>query len=270
MDSQGTEKPLHGKKALVLGASKGLGFACAKNLYEAGANVVLNSRNLVNLELARDRIRFAQSGPEIYIAPFDINDKIQIRDGMNRVLEMCDKGVDILVTNSANFSYGPFLDLIDEDWDTAITLKFKSIVRVVRRILPGMIENKYGRIVNIGSIDTKEPQFGFTPSVSARLLAMGYLKSLADHVASKGIRVNQVLCGYTATETLMSYLEKKAAIKGTDKDVLEQQITDRIPMRRFADPDEIGRVVRFLVSEDASYITGQSIIVDGGLVRFPQ
>jgi 3-oxoacyl-[acyl-carrier protein] reductase len=133
-----------------------------------------------------------------------------------------------------------------------------------------MIANTAGQIVNIGSIDTKEPQFGFSPSVSARLLAMGYLKSLADHLAPKGIRVNQVLCGYTATETLISYLERKSATKGKTRSELEQEIIQRIPMQRLADPAEIGKVVRFLVSDDASYITGQSIVVDGGLLRAPQ
>jgi len=259
------------KNALILGASKGIGLAAAKRMYEEGTTVFINSRNLDNLKLASEYILEASGTTRgnIHLIPFDINIKKEVELSLDKIIKNCKGRMDILVTNtiSGRSSQRSFLELSDRDWDLTFVYKFKSIVRVIRKILSLMLKNEYGQIVNIGSIDSKEPQFGYSPSVTMRLSMTAYLKSLSDKVASKGIRINQLLCGYTATETLISYLEAKGKLQGMPGKQLQESIAKKIPLGRLAHPDEIGDVIDFLVSDDASYITGQSIVADGGLLR---
>ena len=130
-----------------------------------------------------------------------------------------------------------------------------------------MIAKRSGQILLIGSIYTKEPKFGYLLTNSARLLTTAYLKSLSDSVAHYGIRVNQILCGYVATERLLSHFKEMSAIKKINESELKNTIIKDIPMGRFAYPEEIANVANFLVSDTSSYITGQSIVVDGGMIR---
>jgi 3-oxoacyl-[acyl-carrier protein] reductase len=259
----------NGKNALILASSSGIGLACAKALYKGGANVFLNSRNVKNLKHAKETIQKQSSKRKnkIVLVSFDLNEKDEVLHGSAKILQLTKHKIDIIVLNSSVYNHKGFLEASEKDWNTAILYKFKSMFWVVNELLPSMIKNKSGHIVHIGSIYTKEPRFGYLLSNSARLLMTGYLKSLADNVALQGIRVNQVLCGYIATERLISHFSEMAKIKNLSKDEVENDIKKDIPMKRFGSPEEVASVVRFLCSDKSSYITGQSIIVDGGLIR---
>ena len=257
------------RTALVLASSKGIGFGIARVLFEAGINIILNSRDTLNLAKAKERLinDCPDTMTEINVIPFDINDETALSKGILSIQKLCKNGLDILIVNTGTFKHKEFLTATEEDWDEAILLKFKSIFRIINRLLPLIYMSNSGQIVHIGSVYSKEPRFGYMLSNSTRIMTTAFLKSLADSVASRGVRVNQVLCGYVATERLESHFTEMAKLKNVDKNDLKKAITKEIPLGRFANPMEIGGVVKFLVSQDASYITGQSIIVDGGLVR---
>ncbi len=255
------------KNAVVTAGSMGIGFAIARKLYESGANIFLNSRNEDNLNEAIKNIYIPENKNSIEKIIFDINNSSAMNQVVEKVLEKTQDKVDILIANTGTFSHKNFLEASEEEWDIAIESKFKSVFRLVNKILPRMIEKKSGQILLIGSIYTKEPKLGYLLTNSVRLLTTAYLKSLSDSVAKYGIRVNQILCGYVATKRLISHFDEMASIKGIKAEELRNSIVKDIPIGRFAIPEEIANVANFLVSSEASYITGQSIVVDGGLIR---
>ena len=258
-----------GKNAVVIAASKGIAFAIAKCLYKEGANIYLNSHNIDNLKSAENEIRLSHisKSQQIHLIPFDINDQEEINSGIQNILNLSNNRIDFLITNSVHIRSCSFSQRMEGDWDKAINYQFKAVSRIIERIIPSMIENKYGRIVNIGSISSKELEYKSSLSTSARLMVSGYLKSMSDSRAAHNIRVNQILCGFTKTETLDIYLQDRTDNESITKNSLVLDIVKKIPIGRFAEPEEIGKVAKFLCSDDSSYITGQSIVVDGGLVR---
>lgn len=255
------------KNSLVLAASKGIGFSIAKRLYEEGFNVYINSRSDSNLEAATSKIKSTERKNILEKIIFNVEDQSQMNIAVEKLLMSTKNQIEILIANTGTFSHRSFLEATEDEWDKAIESKFKSVFRIINKILPSMIKNKSGNILLIGSVYTKEPKFGYLLTNSARLLTTAYLKSLSDSVAKYGIRVNQILCGYVATERLISHFKEMAEIKSVEERDLIDSVVNDIPIGRFAKPEEISSVARFLVSDDASYITGQSIIVDGGLVR---
>lgn len=250
---------LQGKIALVTGASSGLGFAAAKALARRGASVALASRGGEKLDRASERLG-------AIAIPADIRDADALANLVGEVERRLGP-VDILIANGGGPPSKPALDLTEEDWQIAIPLALLFVPRLCRLVLPGMRERRWGRIVAINSVSTRQPIAGLALSNSLRPAVVGYLKTLSQEVAADGITVNAVLPGYTRTERQEELANAASARTGKSKEEVVAGWIGNTPMGRMAEPDEIGAMVGFLCSPEASYLTGQAIAVDGGYVK---
>ncbi|MEP6716244.1 MAG: SDR family oxidoreductase [Terriglobia bacterium] len=235
---------LNGKSALVLAASKGLGKACALALKREGADVIIGSRNREQLEATA-----AELGVRSVVV--DVTEPAQIAAAFEAAGR-----VDILVNNAGGPPFGSFFDFDDDRWHKALELSLMSTVRFTRLAIPGMKERGWGRVVNILSLATKSVLNGSMLSTASRLGVIGMAKLLADEVAPFGVTINNVAPGLILTDRV-----RETATKPLD------EIAQSIPMHRIGNPAELAALVAFLASEQASYITGTTIPVDGGAVR---
>lgn len=256
---------LKNKIALVGGSSAGLGEAIAKALAAEGASVVLCARSADKLEKVKQEISKSSKVDVIAVAA-DLADESGIERVVAAALEKFGR-VDILVNNTGGPPAGQFQDLTDAMWEQATRSMLGSAVKLTRRVLPGMKERRWGRIINVTSIGVKQPLPNLMLSNSIRAAVTGFARTLANEVAPYGITVNNVLPGFTRTQRVVYLAEKTAAEKGiTPEDVMRTWEAE-IPMGRLAEPREFAAVVTFLASEQASYITGTSLPVDGGWIR---
>ncbi len=256
---------LSGKVALVGGSSQGLGRAVAEELATEGAELVLCARSPEPLERAAEEIRAAH-GTEVLPVPTDLDEPENIAELVRRAEERFGR-VDVLVTNSGGPPAGPFDAHDAEAWRAAWQGTFESVLTLVRLVLPGMRQRRWGRIINVTSIAVKQPVDGLILSNSVRAAVTGFARTLANEVAPEGVTVNNALPGYTATERLTALAESIAERQGTTVAAARAQWEAEIPMGRIGEPREFAAVVAFLASERASYVTGQSIVVDGGWIR---
>jgi 3-oxoacyl-[acyl-carrier protein] reductase len=243
-----------GKRALVTGASKGIGLAIAEGLAAEGVRVIAVARGQAALDAAVDRLR--QGGGEVVAMPADVADASGVRrlvdDARNRVGE-----IDILIANAGGPPAGAPVDVDDAAWARAVDLTLMSAVRLARAVVPGMRERGWGRIVNVTSLSVKQPIPDLTLSNAMRSAVTAFARTLAGEVASAGVTVNNVAPGYTATERLGQLFAD---------DYARARLVASIPARRFAEPREIAAAAVYLCSEQAAYITGQTLLVDGGMV----
>jgi 3-oxoacyl-[acyl-carrier protein] reductase len=256
---------LRGKVALVSASSKGLGRAVAEELGAEGANLVMCARGEVVLGETADSIR-KKSGVTVVAVPADVSDPA----GSARVVEAALDAfgrVDILVTNSGGPPSGPFETFTAEMWDSATRLLLKSAVDLTRKVLPGMKERRWGRILNVTSIAAKQPVEGLMLSNSLRAAVIGFARTLATEVAPFGVTVNNLLPGYTRTDRVEELARAAASKSGASGKETFAKWEKEIPMGRLGEPREFGALAAFLASERASYITGTSIAVDGGWIR---
>lgn len=255
---------LEGKVALVAAASKGLGRACAEELASEGARVVICARGVDALEETRAAI--AARGTEIHAVPADLS----TMEGVELVVTEAQRRfgrVDVLVNNAGGPPSGPFEQHGWAQWETAINLNLRSTVELTRRLLPAMREQRWGRVINITSIAVKQPVDGLILSNSVRAAVTGWARTLANEVARDGVTVNNVLPGYTRTDRVTQLNASRATAEGVPVEEIQRRTEAQIPMRRLGEPREFGAVVAFLASDRASYVTAQSIVVDGGWVR---
>jgi 3-oxoacyl-[acyl-carrier protein] reductase len=256
---------IRGKVALVAAASRGLGRAIAFELAREGAKVVMCARRREVLEAACGEIVQA-TGAEVHPVVADVS----VRDQISLVAsEAAAKfgQVDILVTNAGGPPAGPFESHAWDVWERAVHLTLRSAVELTRAVLPGMRARRWGRVVHVTSIAVKQPVDNLMLSNSIRSAVTGFSRTLANEVAADGVTVNCVLPGYTRTERVEELADANAAKEGlTRRDVLAR-FEREIPMKRLGESDELAAMAVFLASERASYITGQSIVVDGGWIR---
>lgn len=256
---------LRGRRALVAASSRGIGRAVAEELAAEGATLCLCAREGGALERTRAEIA-ERFGVQVAAVAADLS----TLEGVHATAETALRelgGVDILLNNAGGPPAGPHDQLTSEDWRKAYDLTLRSVVELTRAVLPGMKERRWGRIITITSVAVKQPIGNLMLSNSLRAAVTGFARTLADEVATQGITVNNVLPGYTATERLMDLAEKTARDLGTDPETVSRGWVEGTPMARLADPREIAAVVAFLASERASYVTAQSIVVDGGWVK---
>ena len=256
---------LTGKVALVAAASKGLGRAVAHELAAEGATVVMCARGRDALDAAREEIAKA-TGADVRAVVADVS----TLEGIERVstLALDAHGrVDILINNAGGPPSGPFEKHPWSEWEKAVQLTLRSAVELTRLVLPGMRERKWGRVVNITSIAVKQPVDGLMLSNSVRAAVTGWARTLANEVAVDGVTVNNVLPGYTKTDRVTQLNAARAASEGVDVNEIQRRIDAQIPMRRMGDAREFAAMVAFLASDRASYVTAQSIPVDGGWIR---
>jgi 3-oxoacyl-[acyl-carrier protein] reductase len=175
--------------------------------------------------------------------------------------------VDVLVTNAGGPPSGPFESHDLNAWRSALRVNLESVIYLTRAVLPGMKERRWGRIVNITSIAVKQPVDGLILSNSVRSAVTGLARTLANEVASFGITVNNILPGYTRTERVEQLSEATAKREGITQNAAVERWESEIPMRRLGEPKEFAALAAFIASDRASYITAQSIAVDGGWIR---
>ena len=244
-------KPLQGKVALVTGAAKGIGRAIAVELASRGASVAINFRSsLSEAETLREQLR--ETGAQATIFQGDLAQNGDARRVVKDVIDFY-KHLDILVNNAGITRDKSLRKMSDDDWVQVINNNLNAIFFTTSAALPGMIERKWGRIVNISSMTGQTPNFGQANYAAAKSGLVGFTKVVALEMARFNITANVVSPGYTATEMLASI----------PAEILDQ-VKAKIPLGRLALPEEIAKAVAFLIT-DGDYITGQQLAVNGGM-----
>ena len=250
---------LAGKSAIVCASSKGLGKACAKALAGEGVDVLICGRTAETLEAAAAEIEAAGGGH----ARYEVAD-VTTTEGRDTLLAACPKP-DILVNNAGGPPPGDFRDWDQQDWFDAVNANMFSAIDMIRRCLDGMIERRFGRIVNITSVAVKMPVTTLGLSNGARAGLTGFVSGIARDPAQYNVTINNLLPGYVATDRMWAVLEDGARKTGQDPEAFQQAMFARIGARRPGDPDEFGAICAFLCSSQAAYVTAQNILMDGGL-----
>jgi 3-oxoacyl-[acyl-carrier protein] reductase len=247
-------------KAFIAGASKGLGKACAKALADEGARVFVCSRSAEEIKRAA-----AEIGAAGYCAA-----DVSRRDEVKRVVAEAIAalgGLDCLVTNAGGPPTAPFEKAGDGDWDIAYQLNLMSAVRLVREALPALKASGRGRIVNLTGYGVKEPMTDLVVSDSVRAGVTVMAKTIASDLAPYGITVNNIAPGPIMTDRLSQILSARAKSLGITPQEQFKRFSESIPVRRMGQPNEIGDLCAYLCSPQAGYLTGQTIVVDGGVNR---
>ncbi|MFQ5512126.1 MAG: SDR family oxidoreductase [Candidatus Krumholzibacteriia bacterium] len=256
---------LNGKVAAVAAASQGLGFACALELAREGGRVGICSRSEANLGAAAERIT-GETGAEVFTHVTDVSDTGAAAGFVNAVAGNLG-GVDILVTNAGGPPPGGYADVDTEKLERGFRLTMMSTIAMMQAAIPHMRRGKWGRIVNVLSITAKQPETNLLVSNTMRAGLVGYTKSVSQELAADNVLVNNVAPGYTRTERLDELATSLAKTNRQSTEEVYAGWEEHIPMRRLGRPEELGRVVAFLSSEAASYVTGVTIQVDGGFVK---
>ena len=258
---------LAGKVALVAGASSGLGYATADLLAREGAHVVMCSRDAARIEAAGERIRRFARDAQVVPVVADVSTSKGCEGFIDAALTRFGRA-DILVCNSGGPPPGHFDEVNERDWSSAVDLLLFSAVRLTRLVLPSMQQAGSGSIVYITGFGVRAP--GLVPdlilSAALRSGVTSLGRALATDLAHSGIRVNSVLPGRIATDRHLE-IERRAVARGEGTpEQVRDRLVGRIPLRRIGQPDELASAVVFLVSDRASFITGQALVVDGGEV----
>ena len=256
---------LNGKVALVTAASKGLGRAVAQRLAQEGAHVAICARGEVDLAETAAGIE-AQTGRQALPLPADVSDPAAAAALVRATVERFG-WLDVLVVNAGGPPPGQFLDLAPEDWEAAARLTLMSAVRLCYAAVPVMKERGDGSILAMTSVTVKQPLPNLVLSNSLRLGVVGLIKTLADELAPLGIRANCICPGWTRTTRVDQLLRDRAERNGTTPEEEAARIASSIPLGRMGTPEEFAAAAAFLVSPAASYITGVSLLVDGGMYR---
>ena len=247
-------------KAFVAGASRGLGKACAKALADEGARVFICSRDAE--ELKRAAAEFGAAG---YSAA-DVSRPAEVKRVVADAIAALG-GLDCLVTNAGGPPTAPFEKADDGDWDIAYQLNLMSAVRLIREALPALKASGRGRIVNLTGYGVKEPMTDLVVSDSVRAGVTVMAKTIASDFAPYGITVNNIAPGPIMTDRLTDILSARAKRSGITPDEQFKHLSQTIPVRRMGQPNEIGDLCAYLCSLQAGYLTGQTIVVDGGVNR---
>lgn len=259
------ELGLKGRPALVAAASRGLGKACATALAAEGASVAICGRDAAALEAARDEIA-EETGSTVVVIPADVSREEDVLRFVREGAEALG-GCQILVTNAGGPPAGRFEELGDQEFRDALESLFFSTMRMAREAIPRMREVGYGRIVLISSTAVKQPIPNLILSNAVRTAVAGWAKTVSDEVARDGITVNAVLPGRVLTDRVRWLIERQAEASGRSVEEEQRAQEAALPVGRFGEPRDVGDLVAYLASERASYITGCSIQVDGGLYR---
>jgi 3-oxoacyl-[acyl-carrier protein] reductase len=250
---------ISGKSAIICASSKGLGKACALALAMEGVNVWINGRHQDSLNQAAAEIASAGGG-EVHSVLADVTTD----QGRDTLLASCPRP-DILVNNAGGPPPGDFRDWGQKDWFEAVNANMYSAIDMIRRNLDGMIERRFGRIVNITSVAVKMPVATLGLSNGARAGLTGFVSGIAREPAQHNVTINNLLPGYIATDRMWSVLEAGASAAERDQESFNKSMFSRVGAKRPGDPDEFGAVCAFLCSQQAAYITAQNILMDGGL-----
>lgn len=259
------EMGLKNRVAIVAASSQGLGRATAEAFAAEGCRLAICARNQQALNAVAEKIR-GEYKAEVLAEPFDVTNAGAVRDFVNAVVQKFG-GIDICVTNAGGPPAKGFLATTIDEWKRAVDLNFMSAVYFTHAVIPHMQKKRWGRIITITSITTKQPVADLVYSNAVRAAVVGLVKSLANEFGKDGILVNNVGPGYTATDRLKELAHSRSVASGkTEKEIFEGWSAEA-PLKRLGDPRELADAIVWLASERASYITGQTILVDGGLYK---
>jgi 3-oxoacyl-[acyl-carrier protein] reductase len=250
---------ISGRKAIVCASSRGLGYACAHALSEAGCEVVVNGRDQARTEAAATAISKATGGKAVAVAA-----DVATPDGQKALFAACPEP-DILVNNNGGPPAKDFRELTREQMLEGVTANMVVAIELIQKAIDPMIAKKFGRIINITSGSVKMPLAGLDLSSGARAGLTAFLAGVARSVASNNVTINFILPGPFETDRLRQILEGTAKRKGVTVDAARKERIDSIPAKRFGDPKEFGAACAFLCSAQAGYITGQNLLLDGGV-----
>lgn len=242
---------LLGKVAMVTGASRGIGKACALALAEAGADLVIGSRNLEPLQAVAKEIEVL--GRRALAVGLDVSSAESVKAAVARALEGFGQ-IDVLVNNAAITKDNLLLRMKPEDWEIVLKTNLDGAYHCIRAVLPGMIRQRYGRIINITSVVAQSGNPGQANYIASKAGLIGLTKAVAAEVASRNITVNAVAPGFIATSMTEKLPEE-----------IQKKILSLVPLARMGTDREVAYGVRFLASEEAAYITGHVLNINGGL-----
>ncbi len=241
---------LKNRIAIVTGSSRGIGLVISERLSMAGAHVVCVSRSEVEIKNLSEKIK--KDGGSSSFFPCDISDKPAVENLIKLTLESYGK-VDILINNAGIAKDNLLIRMSERQWDTVIATNLNSAFYTSKAVIKSMIKNRFGRIVNISSIVGLTGNNGQGNYSASKAGLIGFSKSIAKEVATRGITVNCIAPGFIETKMTEKLSEK-----------VRENILNKVPMKKIGNPDDIANTVLFLVSNEANYITGQTITVDGG------
>lgn len=250
---------IKGRRAIVCASSKGLGKACALALAREGVQVFINGRNADSLQFTVEEINRECSALAIPVIA-----DVTTPEGRDVLLQACPQP-DILINNAAGPPPGDFRDWDQSDWFSAINANMYSAIDMIKRTLDGMVERRFGRIVNITSVAVKMPVAELGLSNGARAGLTGFVSGIAREPARHNVTINNLLPGYVATDRLRSLLAGRAQAAGVNEEEYMLSFSQKIPAGRPGDPDEFGAICAFLCSQQAAYLTAQNILMDGGV-----
>ncbi len=259
------ETGLRSRVAIVAASSKGIGRATALAFAAEGANLALCARNPDALNRVAEEARHTH-GVEVYTETFDVSEDARVHQFADAVHRRFGR-IDVCVTNAGGPPAKPFARTTMDEWDRAYQLNLRSIVSFAHAVLPAMQQQRWGRFLTITSMAVKQPVFELILSNAVRTGVLGLVRSLATQYGPDNITINNVGPGYTATERVKDLAQTNAQTTGRTAAEYEADLAKAIPLRRLAKPEEIADAIVWLASERAAYITGQTILVDGGVYR---
>jgi 3-oxoacyl-[acyl-carrier protein] reductase len=250
---------IKGRRATVCASSRGLGKACALALARAGCAVVINGLDRGRLDAAADELRQA-TGAEITAVAADVT----TREGQEALLAAL-PDPDILITNAGGPPFKDFREIDREAILRGVTWNMVTPIELIQATIEPMMARGFGRIVNITSVSVKMPVAGLDLSSGARAGLTAFLAGVARQVAGKGVTINNVLPGYFDTDRYWAGVKATAATQGKSVEQFGREREATVPMKRIGKPQELGDACAFLCSASAGYITGQNLLLDGGL-----
>lgn len=242
---------MSGRTALITGASRGIGKACAQALATAGHRVILAARSSQKLEEAAAAMR--ESGAETFVIEVDLASRESIGAGFSKAAKEFGR-IDILVNNAGITKDGLAVRMKPADWEAVLQTNLTGAFYATQQVLPGMMRERWGRIVNISSVVGEMGNPGQANYVASKAGLIGLTKSLAQEVGSRSITVNAVAPGFIGTDMTLDLSEE-----------LKQKMIANTPLRRMGTPEDVASAVKFLISEEASFITGHVLDVNGGI-----
>jgi 3-oxoacyl-[acyl-carrier protein] reductase len=259
------ESGLKNRVAIVAASSQGIGRAAAEAFAAEGCRVAMCARNKETLNAAAEKIR-SHYKTDVLNEAFDVTDAHAVKGFVEAVVRKFGSA-DICVTNAGGPPAKGFLATTIDEWKRAVDMNFMSTVYFAHQVIPHMQKKKWGRIITLTSVSTKQPVNDLVYSNAVRAGVVGLVKSLANEFGKDGILVNNVGPGYTATDRLKELAKARStALAKPEEQILEGFVADA-PLKRLGEPREVADAIVWLASERASYITGQTILVDGGLYK---
>src|SRR3984885_6260297 len=250
---------------MVAASSDGIARAAAEQFAAEGANVAMCSRDQKKLNAAAAQIRERYQA-RVLAEVRDVTDEVAVEAFVKHVIQEFGS-VDVCVTNAGGPPPKMFLATTTEEWHRAVELNFMSVIYFARAVLPWMQKNRWGRLVTITSVTVRQPVPDLIYSNAVRAGVLGLIKSLSNKFGKDGITVNNVGPGFTATERLKQLISKRSQDLGISPAEFESRLVEEVPLKRVGQPEELADAIVWLASDRASYITGQTLLVDGGAFK---